>query len=178
MKRKQNKGFTLAELLIVVAIIAVLVAISIPIFTSQLEKSREAVDLANLRPAYAAGCYKLMDTDFDSKSKDQTYIYDPTDGKLLTFAEANKVTNSNALLCGKGTSIVGSEDNTQSITWSGTEYTDYNKIPKPAPSQKDNLYSAGSKGMLYDPKEDVKGKAIAVFIYPSSNSVIAYFYRG
>lgn len=32
---------------------AVLVAISIPIFTSQLEKSREAVDLANLRSAYA-----------------------------------------------------------------------------------------------------------------------------
>lgn len=32
---------------------AVLVAISIPIFTSQLEKSREAVDLANIRAAYA-----------------------------------------------------------------------------------------------------------------------------
>ena len=53
-KAKENKkGFTLAELLIVVAIIAVLVAISIPIFTSQLEKSREAVDAANLRAAYA-----------------------------------------------------------------------------------------------------------------------------
>ena len=32
----------------------VLVAISIPIFTAQLEKSREATDLANLRSAYAA----------------------------------------------------------------------------------------------------------------------------
>lgn len=53
-KAKENKkGFTLAELLIVVAIIAVLVAISIPIFTSQLEKSREAVDAANIRAAYA-----------------------------------------------------------------------------------------------------------------------------
>lgn len=53
-KAKENKkGFTLAELLIVVAIIAVLVAISIPIFTSQLEKSREATDAANLRAAYA-----------------------------------------------------------------------------------------------------------------------------
>ena len=53
-KAKENKkGFTLAELLIVVAIIAVLVAISIPIFNSQLEKSREAVDAANIRAAYA-----------------------------------------------------------------------------------------------------------------------------
>ena len=32
---------------------AVLVAISIPIFTAQLEKSREAVDIANIRSAYA-----------------------------------------------------------------------------------------------------------------------------
>lgn len=50
---KNEKGFTLAELLIVVAIIGVLVAISIPIFTSQLEKAREATDAANLRSAYA-----------------------------------------------------------------------------------------------------------------------------
>ena len=51
--RKNEKGFTLAELLIVVAIIGVLVAISIPIFTSQLEKAREATDMANIRAAYA-----------------------------------------------------------------------------------------------------------------------------
>ena len=50
---ENKKGFTLAELLIVVAIIGVLVAISIPIFTSQLEKSREATDASNIRAAYA-----------------------------------------------------------------------------------------------------------------------------
>ena len=52
-KKNNNKGFTLAELLIVVAIIAVLVAIAIPVFTSQLEKSREATDAANIRSSYA-----------------------------------------------------------------------------------------------------------------------------
>ena len=52
-RKTRGKGFTLAELLIVVAIIAVLVAISIPIFTSQLHKARVATDWANLRAYYA-----------------------------------------------------------------------------------------------------------------------------
>lgn len=53
LKKQGKKGFTLMELLIVVAIIAVLVAIAIPLFTNQLEKAREATDLANIRSAYA-----------------------------------------------------------------------------------------------------------------------------
>lgn len=82
MKRKQNNGFTLAELLIVVAIIAVLVAISIPIFSDQLKRARVAVNQANARAgesaAYAAylddPSYKLIAYDIRSgkvaKSKD------------------------------------------------------------------------------------------------------------
>ena len=41
------------EMLIVIAIIAVLIAIAIPVFSSQLEKTREATDLTNVRSAYA-----------------------------------------------------------------------------------------------------------------------------
>lgn len=52
--KKNKKGFTLAELLIVVSIIAVLVAISIPIFTSQFRKARVAVNQANARAGEAA----------------------------------------------------------------------------------------------------------------------------
>ena len=53
LKKMNKKGFTLAELLIVVAIIAVLVAISIPIFTAQLEKARDATTVANIRSTNA-----------------------------------------------------------------------------------------------------------------------------
>ena len=67
-KKLNKKGFTLAELLVVVAIIGVLVAVSIPIFTSQLEKAREATDLANLRAAYAE-CSTSVLTGESSSSK-------------------------------------------------------------------------------------------------------------
>ena len=42
-KANRKKGFTLMELLIVIAIIVVLVAIAIPVFTKQLEKAKELV---------------------------------------------------------------------------------------------------------------------------------------
>lgn len=56
-----ERGFTLAELLIVVAIIGVLTAVAIPVFTSQLEKSREATDLANVRSAFADFMTQIID---------------------------------------------------------------------------------------------------------------------
>lgn len=70
MNKTNKKGFTLAELLIVVAIIAVLVAIAIPVFTTQLEKSREAVDAANLRAAYAEASAELLTNDASTKTWD------------------------------------------------------------------------------------------------------------
>ena len=51
--KNKNKGFTLAELLIVITIIGVLIAFIIPVIANKIEKSREAVDIANVRSAYA-----------------------------------------------------------------------------------------------------------------------------
>ena len=62
MKKLNKKGFTLAELLIVVAIIAVMAAIAIPIFTAQLGKAQAATDEANIRSGYANASANLLTT--------------------------------------------------------------------------------------------------------------------
>lgn len=80
LRKKLNKrGFTLAELLIVVAIIGVLVAVSIPIFSTQLEKSRENTDIANMRAAKAAAIAMYL----DNNEIADTYYYDAEQGCLI-----------------------------------------------------------------------------------------------
>ena len=71
--KKNKKGFTLAELLIVVAIIAVLVAISIPIFTAQLKKARLATNKANARSALSAAMAEFIDARYDTATGKCTY---------------------------------------------------------------------------------------------------------
>ena len=50
---KNKRGFTLMEMLIVVAVIAILVAVAIPVYNAQMHKARVAADWANLRAYYA-----------------------------------------------------------------------------------------------------------------------------
>ena len=72
MKNK-NDGFTLAELLIVVAVIGVLVAISIPIFSQQLHKARVAADWANVRSYYSQLQYNFLET----RTLNNDYLREP-----------------------------------------------------------------------------------------------------
>jgi len=120
--KKNNKGFTLAELLIVVAIIAVLVAIAIPIFTNQLERSKEATDLANIRSAYAAAVTTVLETNSDATAtapaagqRDTSWEF--VSGVLTTMSgtSAGTYTISNARQTGDYT-ITVSTDGTVSVS--------------------------------------------------------------
>lgn len=85
--RENKKGFTLAELLIVVAIIGVLAAISIPIFTTQLEKAREATDVSNMRAAYAVAQADVLTEGY----KDTTAYTSGTGGYTGYYDLAGKI---------------------------------------------------------------------------------------
>lgn len=67
-KKLNKKGFTLAELLIVVAIVAILAAIAIPVFTSSLDKAKEATDKANLRAAQGASAVAYLNNEYNGGS--------------------------------------------------------------------------------------------------------------
>jgi len=88
--KKNNKGFTLAELLIVVAIIGVLVAISIPIFNNQLKKARMATNQANARAAYAAAVAEYISLGEPQPAKKWGFSYDVKTGKVTAYEDFTK----------------------------------------------------------------------------------------
>jgi len=125
MRRHKKTGFTLAELLIVVSIIAVLVAVSIPIFITQLEKSRESTDIANMRAAKAlivaafmsdsvvnndAG-YTMSQQIAQDSSRTACFWYDAQDGVLVCYGDTYNGSKWGRYCnepYGKGTSYAGS----------------------------------------------------------------------
>lgn len=75
LKKKLGKknGFTLVEMLIVIAIIAILIAISIPMVNSSLENARKAVDQSNARNAISLAMIEVMTKDITA---DTTWAYE------------------------------------------------------------------------------------------------------
>lgn len=121
-KKYVRKGFTLAELLIVVAIIAVLVAVAIPVFTAQLNKAKYATDLANLRSLMAIGTADFL---ANGKSTIDGIVYREEND------EGGNLWGGSVLNNGDGVpttiKIVDLEDGheIETITFTGVSYIEY-----------------------------------------------------
>lgn len=120
-KLNNKKGFTLMEMLIVVAIIAVLVAIAIPVFNGALTKSKEAADVANIRAAYAEWQVKML-TENEAVPTDKTALMtsDGTETKLnyndkLTYTPAQD--NKSATIIYKATKLTNPATDDGTYTW-------------------------------------------------------------
>lgn len=91
-KLQSKKGFTLMEMLIVVAIIAVLVAIAIPVFNGALTKSKEAADVANVRATYAEWQTSMLTENTKAPTSNDAFLAGPTGNNTLTLNYPTQLT--------------------------------------------------------------------------------------
>jgi type IV pilus assembly protein PilA len=124
LQKRGVKGFTLMEMLIVVAIIAVLVAIAIPIFTAQLDNARAETDAANIRSGYATATATILS---NNVTESATY-YLNSNGSVSTDsgtykckANASDLSDTTQSIAGTDASTIGwNKDDGIKYAWDGT----------------------------------------------------------
>lgn len=93
--KKNNSGFSLVELIIVIAIMAVLIGVLAPQFIKYVEKSKESKDISNLDSCISVVQAYYADKDFPAKvtitaGAKGAYFTASPDNKPLTDAGADK----------------------------------------------------------------------------------------
>lgn len=122
MKKLTNKkGFTLMEMLIVVAIIAVLVAIAIPVFNGALTKSKEAADVANIRAAYAEWQSKMLTENTEAPADAAAFLTNADGTTTLNYGDKLTYTQAadkkSATIEYKASKLTNPTTNNGTYTW-------------------------------------------------------------
>lgn len=120
---KESRGFTLAELLIVVAIVAVLVAISVPIFTSRMDRTKATVCEANRKIVLRQILLEQMEDDSFTRD-DAEAILEKSDARCPasgTFSVEWEESFAKVNCDRHGASIGGGEDTDIKVSQTFTE---------------------------------------------------------
>lgn len=144
-KQKNNKGFSLVELIVVIAIMAVLVGVLAPQLIKYVEKSREATDIQNCDSIATALKTYYSDKEDVTGTVEVTVTKSSTTMEIGGTADTTMAALDNAGL--KETKLKGSKWSTAGIVI--TYATDTGKITYSASS---DYYTATGKDDQIKPK--------------------------
>ena len=92
MKKMNKKGFTIVELVIVIAVIAVLAAVLIPTFSGVIGNAKDVAAEKNAQSAYET--YLVENANKDVVADD--FIFDGGEGRVVAIKDGKVVKDNNA----------------------------------------------------------------------------------
>lgn len=118
MKRTNKKGFTLVELVVVIAILAILASVAIPVVTSIIQKARRsaAMEQATEIQQCVATCYAMTYSTLETTTistvgqamahfnmdvsilADGAFVYEPNKGKVYSTLDNDKPATATSVL--------------------------------------------------------------------------------